>query len=143
MNIIIVFETQTGTTQYVSEVMQKLLEQGGHKVTLHSVKYKGMEPDFTGQEVILFGAPTYEDGKLENSMKTFTARFNKDLSAYKVAVFGLGNSFYPLFCKAADALEEWVLKNNGKPLLPALRVDGFPDNLKPIEEWVNTLNGLL
>jgi flavodoxin len=141
MKVKIVFETQTGTTQYVAEIIQKQLQAAGHTADLHSIKYQGQTPDFTGYDMVLFGAPTYEDGKLENTMRIYITKTTLDMSKMKVAVFGLGNSFYPLFCKSADALEEWVKKNNGAPLIPALRVDGFPDNLEPITSWTAQLIG--
>jgi flavodoxin len=139
----LVFDTQTGTTQYVAEVMQNEFAQLGHTVDLHSVKYDGMDPKIEGYDAVLFGAPTYEDGKLEASMQVFTARTTLDLSKYKIAVFGLGNSFYPQFCFSADILQKWVEKNNGKVILPPLKIDGFPDKLQPIQEWVKQVAELL
>jgi flavodoxin len=136
MKIKIIYETQTGTTQYVAEVMQKKFATLGHQADLHSVRYNGSTPELEGYDAVLFGAPTYEDGKLETAMRVFITRFSTDLSKYKVAVFGLGNTTFPQFCVSAKILEEWVVQNKGVPSIPALKVDGFPDNVKPIEEWV-------
>jgi MioC protein len=136
MNILVVFDTQTGTTQYVAEVIQKELQAKGHTIALHNVRANGTEPKLEGVELLMVGAPTYDDGKLEQSMKVFTTKFNPDLSKLKVAVFGLGNSTYPQFCTAADILTEWVTKNKGVPLAAPLRVDGFPDDLTPIQKWL-------
>ena len=143
MNIKIIYETQNGNTQYVAEVMQKLLGQVGHTVALHSAKYNGFQPDLANTQALLFGAPTYDDGYLEKTMQDLIAQFNPDLSQHKVAVFGLGNRIYPQFCKAADVLEEWVKKNNGVPVISTLRIDNFPDDLTPIEQWVNQLQQTL
>jgi|GEM_PF-599869 len=140
MRIKIIYETQTGTTQYVSEVMQEKLTELGHQVDLHSVRYDGHSPDIIGYDALLIGAPTYEDGKLETAMRVFIARFTPNLSTYKVAVFGLGNSTYPQFCTSATILEDWVKKHGGTPLMPALKIDGFPDDLAPIEKWIAELN---
>jgi len=140
MNILIVFETQNGSTQYVSEVIQKQFQDLGHQVTLHGVKAQGMSPVLDGYDLLLFGAPTYEDGKLENSMRVFVARNNPDFSQKKVAVFGLGNSFYPQFCTSAQILADWVKKNKGNLLVEPLKIDGFPDNLQPIQAWIEQLS---
>jgi flavodoxin len=136
MKIKIVFDTQTGTTQYVAEVMQKEFAQYGHSTDIHSVRYDGPDIKIDTYDAVLFGAPTYEDGKLEQTMQVFIARTTVDLSKYKVAVFGLGNSFYPQFCFSADILAAWVQKNNGTLVVPVLKIDGFPDKLQPIQEWV-------
>jgi flavodoxin I len=136
MKIKIVYETQSGTTQYVAELMQKELQALGHQADIHSVRYDGMQPDFSGYDGLLFGSPTYEDGQMENSMKVFTARTTLDLSKFKIGVFGLGNSYYPQFCTAADLLVQWVEKNQGKALTAPLKIDGFPDDVAPIQKWV-------
>ena|SRR5579859_1511338 len=139
MNIKIIYETQNGNTQYVAEVMQKQLAQIGHSVALHSAKYSGFQPDLANTQALLFGAPTYDDGYLEKTMRDMIAQFNPDLSNFKTAIFGLGNRIYPQFCKSADVLEEWVKKNNGTPAVSSLRIDNFPDDLTPIQQWVNQL----
>ena len=139
MNILIVYETQNGTTQYVAEIIQKQLQELGHQATLHSVRINGMDPPLANYDAVLFGAPTYEDGKLENTMRVYTAKSSPDFSQKKVAVFGLGNSFYPQFCTAATLLAEWVQKNKGTVLVDPLKIDGFPDNLEPIQTWVKLL----
>lgn len=140
MNVVIVFETLTGTTQYVAEVMQTKLVELGHQVDLHSVRYQGQEPDFSKYQVVLFGAPTYDDGKLEQGMRVFIAKSKVDLSQLKVAVFGLGNSSYPQFCIAADVLEQWVSQQGGHVAIPSLRIDGFPDDVTPIQDWIVELD---
>jgi flavodoxin I len=139
MNIKIVFETQTGATQYVAEVIRDNLQAAGHTVALHSVKYDGQQPSLEGFDVLLFGGPTYDDGKLEKNLREFITNYQPDLSQYKVAVFGLGNRTYPQFCVSADILEDWVKERGGTPLTEALRVDGFPDHLEKIKEYVDRL----
>jgi flavodoxin I len=114
-----------------------------HQVTLHSLKYQGVTPDLSDTDVILFGAPTYDDGLLEQTTRSWIKEFHPDLSKVKVAVFGLGNKTYPQYCLAADVLEAWVNENNGQPVVEALRVDHFPDDLRPIIEWAVQLNAVL
>jgi flavodoxin I len=116
--------------------MQKHFLTLGHEADLHSVRSQGMTPALDGYDAVLFGAPTYEDGKLETSMRVFITRFSSDLSKYKIGVFGLGNSSYPQFCFSAGVLEEWVTQNKGVLTIPSLKIDGFPDDLKPIQQWV-------
>lgn len=139
MKILIVYETQNGTTQYVAEVIEKQFQDATHQVTLHSIHAQGLKPDMSSYDVILFGAPTYEDGKLEAAMRTYISQDNPDLSQKKVAVFGLGNSFYPQFCYSAQILADWVTENKGTLLVENLKIDGFPDNLEPIHSWVKQI----
>jgi flavodoxin I len=141
MKLKIIYETETGTTQYVAEEMQKHLKALGHEADLHSVRVQGFTPDITGYDAVLFGAPTYEDGQLERTMKVFITRTKWDLSKHIVGVFGLGNSSYPQFCVAADVLEEWVKQNQGKVTGQILRIDGFPEDIRPILAWVEQVAG--
>jgi len=140
MRVLIVYETLTGTTQYVAEVMQTKLAELGHQTDLHSVRYQGQAPDFSQYQMVIFGAPTYDDGKLEQGMRVFITKNKIDLSTLKVAVFGLGNSGYPQFCTAATILEEWVSQQGGHVQVPTLKVDGFPDDVSPIQDWIVELN---
>lgn len=139
MHIKIIYETQTGTTQYVVEVIRDQLQAAGHQVHLHTIKYDGMQPSLEGMDAVLFGGPTYDDGKLEKTLRELIAHFQPNLTPYKVAVFGLGNRNYPQFCTSADILEDWVRACGGTPLVAPLRVDAFPDDLTEITSYVRSL----
>lgn len=139
MNIKIIYETETGTTQYVAEVIKDQLEVAGHTVHLHTIKYDGQQPSLEGIDMLLFGGPTYDDGKLEKTLREFITLFQPNLAPYKVAVFGLGNRNYPQFCVSADILEDWVRQRGGNPLVAPLRVDAFPDDTSEIETFVKSL----
>jgi flavodoxin len=143
MKIKIVYETQTGTTQYVVENIKKILEAKNHQVETHSLKYNGMEPSYDGVELLLIGAPTYDDGLVEKTMRAYIDAANPNFANMKVAIFGLGNKTYPQFCRSADLIQDWVKQHQGNPLLDPLKVDGFPDNLQPIIEWTEKLASLL
>jgi flavodoxin I len=135
MKVKIIYGTLSGTTQYVAEAIQKKLAISGHQVDLYSTRTEKENPMLDGYEVILFGAPTYEDGRLESRTQEFIEKYVVDLSKFKVGVFGLGSSMYSHFCSSAKILEEWVTKNKGQLIIPALKIDGFPDDLTAIEQW--------
>jgi flavodoxin len=137
MKIKIIYGTQSGTTGYVAEAIQKYLSKQGHQVDLHHVGKVSSPPVLEGYDAVLIGAPTYEDGCLEMRMNTLISNLEIDLSKYKVGVFGLGSKIYSHFCESAKILEEWVVKNQGKLAIPPLKIDGFPDNLQPITDWAD------
>ncbi len=137
MKILILYTSQTGTTKYVSEIISKVLETAGHTILIHNPQSDNptlLQSEF---EVILLGAPTYEDGKLYQPMIDFLSTWKLDFSSKKIGIFGLGSTTYPLFCKAADILGQWVKKSGGSLFFSTLRVDGFPDDKTPIEQWAN------
>lgn len=140
MRAIIVYNTQTGTTQYVAEILQSKLQEFGHQVDLHSVREQGSDLDFSSYQMVILASPTYDDGKLEQGMRVFITKCKADLSPLKMAVVGLGNTSYPQFCTAATILEEWVIQQKGHVQIPTLRIDGFPDDVTPIQDWVVELD---
>jgi flavodoxin I len=142
MKVKIIYGTQSGTTQYVAGVIQKHLVSLGHQVDLHNLKRDGGNPDLSGYDSVLFGSPTYDEGQLEATMKMYVSASSPDLSSYKVAIFGLGNSFYPQFCVSVKLLEEWATKNKGVPAIPSLKIDGFPDNVTQIKSWAEQFSNL-
>ena len=139
MNVLIIYETQTGTTEFVANAMAEYLQTKQHQVTVHSVRQKGTQPVLDGIDLILFGSPTYDYGTLEHYMQEFVESFSADLSKHKFAVFSLGNSSFPMFCASAEILEEWVKKNNGAVAIPSLKIDGYPAGFEEIGAWLDQL----
>lgn len=139
MNIIILYDTLTGTTHETAEVIAKELETLGHRVTLHRPSIHGRQPQLDGRDLIILGSPTYGDGQLEANMAMFTNSFSCDFSHQKVAVFGLGDRSYPQFCQATELLEAWVAKNHGTLVAPILKVDCFAKDVTPVTTWVREL----
>ncbi len=138
MNIKIIYGTLAGTTKYVAEIIQKRLNKLGHKTDLHNIN-DNSKPIIDNYDLLIFGSPTYENGELEYNMSHFLSQFSPNLSKYNVAVFGLGSSNYPKFCRSAALLEHWVVKNSGKLTVPSLKIDGYPQDLKLINNWVRKL----
>lgn len=139
MKIKIVYETQVGTTQFVAEVLQATLQEVGHEVDLHSIRQKGRQPKLEGYDMVLFGSPTYNEGRPEASVEQMIEEFHPDLSQIKVAVFSLGDKSYEAFCGSAEVLENWVKECKGTPVVPALKVDGYPQEVTGIQEWAKSL----
>ena len=143
MNIAIIFATRMGTTKYVATTVQNLLQKTGHQVKLHNLNNDGLTPDLTGQGLLIFAAPTYESGEIETTMSEFMAGFSGDLSNYKLAVIGLGDSTFPKFCEAASVLENWLKSKGGSLLTANLKIDGYPHSTAQIETWVQELTSIL
>lgn len=139
MKVKIVYGTETGTTQYVAEAMQKMLSEQNHQVDLYKAGTDGYQPDLAGYDMVLFGSPTYSEGSLEANMQQLVSEFNPDLSTIKVAVFSLGATGFFHFCRSAELLEQWVSEHKGKIIQPTIKIDGFPTDLAPIVAWVGAL----
>lgn len=137
MKIKIIFGSEVGTTQYVAELMSKMLTDRGHEVDLHHVGLKGVQPVINDYEVLLFGSPTYYGGNLEQKMDKFVKEFKQSLGQFKIGIFSLGDSGYEHFCGSARILEDWVVNSGGKISLPTLKIDGYPHDTASIKQWVD------
>jgi flavodoxin I len=138
MKILILFSTMMGTTEEVAKRIQKNLMASGNQIDLYNV-FDNPEIDFAEYDVLIMGAPTYDEG-LEINMKQYIDQQNPNLSKQKIAIFGLGDKMYPQYCTSVDILEKWVTKNSGKLSIESLRIDGYPLTMAFIDGWAKQIS---
>jgi len=138
MKVLIFYSTMMGTTEVVAKSIQKSLAASGNQIDLYNV-FDNPEIDFSEYDVLILGAPTYDEG-LEINMKQYIDRQNPNLSKQKIAIFGLGDKMYPKYCTSVDILEKWVIKNSGKLSIESLRIDGYPLTMEFIDVWVKEIS---
>lgn len=134
-NILIVYGSTTGNTEMVAEQISNKLEE-------HSPKMQDVT-DTTPEELaqydtIIVGSSTWDDGLLQTDFRDFVDGLNVDLNGKKLAAFGLGDTNYPEFCKAAEILQETFTKLGAQSMIEPLKIDGFPDeteNEQKIDQW--------
>ncbi len=146
MNILLVYATNSGTTQTVAAMIGDALTQAGHAVTVKEARVTAPE-DFTNPQAVLLGSPSWDfDGHegyphedllaLMDKMKTATV-------AKPFAIFGLGDSSYKFYNGAVDHLEEFVKNAGGTILTPSLKIDKYysdmDGNNTKITAWVEEL----
>lgn len=144
MNILLVFATNSGTTQTVAHMIADSLKD--HAVTIKEARVATPQ-DFAGAQVIILGSPSWDfDGNegfphedflpLMDKMKT--TRIEKPF-----AVFGLGDSSYKFYNGAVDHLEEFVKTIGGTLAAPSLKIDKYysdvDGNTAKITAWVEEL----
>jgi flavodoxin len=135
MKILILFETEAGTTQFVATLIKKHLNEHGQEADLHQASLDGL-PKLEKYDGLIMGAPTYHHGQLPQHMADFLADFKPDLHKKLVAAYGLGDSMYPEYCTAADLLQDWLKSRGGVPTTEPLKIDGYPDDLEGLNRWV-------
>jgi len=140
MKIKIIFSTEAGATKEVGELLEKLLVEKDHDVKLFEVGYLDQPIILDGFDLVIFGSPTYYGGELETKMAELLPKLILDLSLYKVAVFGLGDSGYTHFCGAVEILERWVVDHQGALFIPSLKIDRYPHYPNVIKNWVEVLS---
>ena len=134
-NILIVYGSTTGNTEMVAEQLAKQLETYSPK--MQDITDTKPE-DLQQYEVIIAGASTWDDGLLQTDFRDFAEGLTVNLAGKKMAVFGLGDSNYPEFCKAADILKQTFTSLGAELLVEPLKIDGFPDeeeNEQKLNQW--------
>lgn len=135
---LIVYGSTTGNTEYVAEVVERVLSGEGKKVTRMDASNASPEGLCNGYDLVLFGCSTWGDDSIE-LQDDFIPLFDEfdaiSAKGKNVAVFGCGDSSYTYFCGAVDAIEE-KLSSLGAHVVDTLKIDGDPQSEKgEIESW--------
>jgi len=142
---ILIYGTDTGNTETLSEPIVEGLKAGGVEVTVKDVEDASVN-ELANYDLIVLGCPSYggeEDAEdIDNLLEGFHDFYNEieniSLSGKKSAVFGPGDSEeYPdTFCKAVDMLEERLKKCGAEVIVDGFRVDGDVDTaIGDAESW--------
>ncbi|MGD9129195.1 MAG: flavodoxin domain-containing protein [Candidatus Woesebacteria bacterium] len=139
---LILYGTMTGNTEQVAQsIYQELKKKDTEIKNVNDMTVA----DLLAYDTLILGAPTWDDGELLADFQEFLeeAQAKKiQLKGKNLAIFGLGDSSYPKFCKSADILERMATKLGGKSIIEKLRIDGFPDeerNVKNLKQWLDKL----
>jgi flavodoxin short chain len=142
---ILIYGTDTGNTEILSEPIVEGLKAGGIEVTVKDVENASVN-ELANYDLIVLGCPSYggeEDAEdIDNLLEGFHDFYNEmeniSLNEKKSAVFGPGDSEeYPdTFCKAVDMLEERLKKCGAEVIVDGFRVDGDVDAaIGDAESW--------
>lgn len=146
MNVLLVWATNSGTTQTVAQMVSDALTAAGHTVTSKEVRATAPE-DFASAQVILLGSPSWDfEGHEGYPHEDFLPLLDK-MKAVEVpkpfAIFGLGDSSYKFYNGAVDHLEEFVKTIKGTLLVPSLKIDKFYNdqagNTEKVTAWTEEL----
>lgn len=146
MNILLVYATNSGTTQTVAQMINDELAKAGHTVTIKEARSTTPE-DFTAPQVVLLGSPSWDfdgnEGFPHEDMIALTDKMKASQIAKPFAIFGLGDTSYKYFCGAVDHLEQFVKNIGGTLIVPSLKIDKYysdmDGNNTKITTWVNGL----
>lgn len=146
MNILLVWATNSGTTQTVAQMVSDALTAAGHTVTSKEVR-EVTPQDFTAAQAILLGSPSWDfeghEGYPHEDFLPFIEKMKTTEVAKPFAVFGLGDSSYKFYNGAVDHLEEFVKNMKGTLVVPSLKIDKFYNdqtgNTDKVNAWIEEL----
>ena len=120
MDIKIIYGSDTGNTEDVTNMIVDLLMAGEGRYITKIVTVEDLEPeDWTSHDYYFLGIPTWYDGELQSCWEDYFDTFKTiDFTGKTVAIFGLGDQigYEEWFCDGVGILAETIMKNGGQSI---------------------------
>ena len=110
MRIKLIYGSDTGNTELVTEDIVKLLDN------VEVTTVGELTPEDWDHDRFILGIPTWYDGDLQSDWEEYFEEFQTiDFTGKTVAIFGLGDQlgYEEWFCDGVGILAEVVIKNGG------------------------------
>ena len=110
MRIKLIYGSDTGNTELVTEDLVKLLDN------IEVTTVADLTPEDWEYDNFILGIPTWYDGELQSDWEEYFDEFKTiDFTGKKVAIFGLGDQlgYEEWFCDGIGILAKEILKNGG------------------------------
>ena len=110
MRIKLIYGSDTGNTELVTEDIVKLLDN------VEVTTVGELTPEDWDHDKFILGIPTWYDGDLQSDWEEYFEEFKTiDFTGKTVAIFGLGDQlgYEEWFCDGVGILAEVVIKNGG------------------------------
>ncbi len=137
--ISVLYGTETGNSKKISAKLATALKSKQHKVTVTALEqYK--PANLEKENLVFIIMSTQGDGEPPLAAKKFYDHLHNkehDLKNLKYAVLALGDTSYPLFCKAGEDVAARLQHLGAKQILPLEKLD--TDFYAPSEAWLNNV----
>jgi sulfite reductase (NADPH) flavoprotein alpha-component len=141
--ISVLYGTETGNSKKVSTKLAAALKSKQHKVTVAALDQYAIT-NLEKESLVYIVMSTHGDGEAPEAARKFYDTLhekNFNLEHLKYAVLALGDSSYPLFCKAGEDVDARLQALNAQPILPLEKADA--DFYAASEVWIsNVLDNL-
>lgn len=137
--ITVVYGTETGNSKKIAAKLTSVLKSKQHKVTLKALDQYNVS-NLQKESTLYVVMSTHGDGEAPSAAKKFYDHLyakQHDLSNLKYAVLALGDSSYPLFCKAGEDVDIRLDELGAIRLLPLEKsdLDFYPVS----EAWISNI----
>ncbi|MDR2386210.1 MAG: flavodoxin [Deltaproteobacteria bacterium] len=138
-NVLIVYGSTTGNTEWVASQLSEQIKAAGHTVQTAKAGAIPAAGLCQGKDLVLFGCSTWGQDEIElqdDFIPLFESFDSIGASGVKTAVFGCGDEDYTHFCGAVDAITD-KLNNLGSQVVGGkLKINGDPgDSTEAIKSW--------
>ncbi len=148
MNILITYESNSGSTHHTAKLIEEKLLEANNKVTLKKASSTTVD-DIEENDFVLVGSPSWlvdnVQGRPHEDVASLLERIEQTyIENKKIAVFGCGDDSYINFCGAVDVIEKNLLEKNARQIVPSLKVNSFyfnlDNNIQMIQAWAQVLS---
>ena len=111
MRIKLIYGSDTGNTELVTEDISKLLDN------IEVTTVADLTSEDWDHDKFILGIPTWYDGELQSDWEDYFEEFKKiDFTNKTVAIFGLGDqyTYATWFCDGVGILAKVIMENGGK-----------------------------
>lgn len=135
----IVYGTETGNSKKLASQLQALLKKNKIQSKVTDAFQYPIEKLDKEELLIVIMSTQGEGDPPQNAIKFVDNLSNSsvDLSKTKFTVLGLGDSSYPLFCRAGEGIDEQLTRLGGQQLVPFQKAD--VDYAQTAEDWFNAI----
>lgn len=135
----IVYGTETGNSKKLATQLQALLKKNKIQSKVVDAFQYPIEKLDKEELLIVIMSTQGEGDPPQNAIKFFDNLSNSsaDLSKTKFTVLGLGDSSYPLFCRAGEAIDEQLIRLGGQRIAAFQKAD--VDYGQTAEVWFNEI----
>src|SRR5699024_4863742 len=126
--ILMVYASQTGNTEQVTDIIAHYLEELNHEVTVKSFDFDVIDVDILDNyDALLVGTYTWDDGELPYEVEDFYIDIeNEDLTDMIAATYGSADSFYDTFGGAIDLVYDHLKYLGANVVAESLKIDLEP-----------------
>lgn len=146
-NVLIVYGSTTGNTQWVADEVKKVMEGAGHSVESKSADKVKADGLCSGKDMVLFGCSTWgqDEIELQDDFIPLFENFDKiGASGVKTGVFGCGDEDYTYFCGAVDSIYDKLGSMGAVLSGDKLKINGDPgDSEDSIKAWASQMTKAL
>lgn len=121
----ILFGTETGNSKKVATEFATQAKKNGFKAKLTGLDQYRLT-DLEKEEYVFFVISTQGDGEPPLTAKKFYDHIHKEalkLDKMKYSILALGDTSYPLFCKAGEDVDNQLTKLGAKAVIPVQKCD--------------------
>ena len=138
-NVLIVYGSTTGNTEWVAGQLNEQIKAAGHDVQVAKAGAIAPSGLCSGKDLVLFGCSTWGQDEIElqdDFIPLYEAFDSIGASGVKAAVFGCGDEDYTHFCGAVDAITDKLQGLGAKLVGGKLKINGDPgDSADAIKTW--------